>query len=66
MAGTRYSPDDRRRSDLDLWQRELPVRGKGGKERMVKIGHEAARALDRYLRARSGHSLAHRPRCGWR
>jgi site-specific recombinase XerD len=29
-----------------------PVRGKG-KARMVKIGHEAAQALDRYLRVRS-------------
>jgi len=25
--------------DVDLWQRELTVRGKGGKDRIVKIGH---------------------------
>ena len=28
---------------------------------MVRIGHEAARALDRYLRVRSRHEQAHRP-----
>jgi hypothetical protein len=25
--------------DVDLWQREITVRGKGGKDRIVKIGH---------------------------
>jgi integrase/recombinase XerD len=47
--------------DVDLWQREIMVRGKGGKDRIVKIGHQAARSLDRYLRARSRHAQAHRP-----
>ena len=28
---------------------------------MVRIGHEAARALDRYLRVRARHEQAHRP-----
>ena len=55
------SPADSRRSDIDLWQRELTVRGKGGKDRIVKIGHQAARSLDRYLRARSRHAQAWRP-----
>jgi site-specific recombinase XerD len=53
LAGIRYDPGDPRRSDVDLWRREITVRGKGGRPRVVKIGHEAARALDRYLRARS-------------
>jgi len=48
-------------SDVDLWQREITVRGKGGKDRIVKIGHQAARSLDRYQRARSRHSQAWRP-----
>jgi integrase len=48
-------------SDIDLWQREITVRGKGGKDRIVKIGHQAARSLDRYLRARSRHAQAWRP-----
>ena len=48
-------------SDVDLWQRELTVRGKGGKDRIVKIGHQAACSLDRYLRARSRHAQAWRP-----
>ena len=47
--------------DVDLWQREITVRGKGGKDRIVKIGHQAARSLDRYLRARSRHAQAWRP-----
>jgi site-specific recombinase XerD len=48
-------------TDIDLWQRELTVRGKGGKDRIVKIGHQGARSLDRYLRARSRHAHAWRP-----
>jgi integrase/recombinase XerD len=47
--------------DVDLWQRELTVRGKGGKDRIVKIGHHAVRSLDRYLRARARHAQAWRP-----
>jgi integrase len=61
LAGIRYDPGDPRRSDIDLWQREITVRGKGGKDRIVKIGHQAARSLDRYLRARSRHAQAWRP-----
>jgi site-specific recombinase XerD len=41
--------------------REITVRGKGGRPRVVKIGHEAALALDRYLRVRSRHGQAWRP-----
>ena len=37
------------------------MRGKGGRPWVVRIGHEAARALDRYLRARSRHGQAWRP-----
>ena len=48
-------------SDVELWQREITVRGKGGKPRIVKIGHQAALSLDRYLRARSRHGQAWRP-----
>ncbi len=61
MAGIRYDPGDPRRSDIDLWQREITVRGKGGKDRIVKIGHQEARSLDRYLRARARHAQAWRP-----
>jgi site-specific recombinase XerD len=48
-------------SDVELWQREITFRGKGGKPRIVKIGHQAALSLDRYLRARSRHGQAWRP-----
>ena len=52
---------DLRDSDVDLWQREITIRGKGGKDRIVRIGHQVARSLDRYLRARSRHAQAWRP-----
>jgi site-specific recombinase XerD len=61
LAGIRYDPCDPRRSDVDLWRREITVRGKGGRPRVVRIGHDAARALDRYLRVRLRHAQAHRP-----
>jgi site-specific recombinase XerD len=61
LAGVRYDPDDQRRSDLDLWQREIRVCGKGGKPRIAKISYDAARAQDRYLRARARHPQAWRP-----
>ena len=61
LAGIRYHPDDPARSDLDLQAREIRIRGKGGTARTVKIGHQAARSLDRYLRARARHAQAHRP-----
>jgi len=37
-------------SDVDFEQESLHVRGKGGKERVVPLGEEAALALARYLR----------------
>jgi site-specific recombinase XerD len=61
LAGIRYDPGDPRRSDLDLWHREITVHGKGRKTRTVKISHDAARALDRYLRVRTRQAQAYRP-----
>jgi site-specific recombinase XerD len=61
LAGIRHDPGDPRRSDLDLWHREITVHGKGSKTRIVKISHDAARALDRYLRVRARHAQAYRP-----
>jgi site-specific recombinase XerD len=61
LAGIRYLPDVPYRSDVDLAAREVRVRGKGGRPRTVRLTHEAARRLDRYLRARSRHQLAWRP-----
>jgi integrase len=67
LAGICYHPGDPDRSDLDLDldldldRREIRVRGKGGRDRTVKVDHEAARRLDRYLRVRAKHEQAHRP-----
>jgi hypothetical protein len=52
LAGIRYDPQDPLRSDIDVWQREITVVGKGGRPRIVRIGYDAARAVDRYVRAR--------------
>jgi site-specific recombinase XerD len=60
LAGIRYDPDDPGRSDVDLERREVRVRGKGGRDRTVKIDHEAARRVDRYLRVRARHGQAYR------
>jgi len=65
LAGLRYDPGDPRCSDIDLWQREITVRGKGGKPRIVRIGHQAARSLDRYLRPALGTPRPGGPSCGW-
>ena len=61
LAGIRYHPGDPVRSDLDLHAREIRIAGKAGKPRTVRIGHQAARSLDRYLRARARHPQAWRP-----
>ena len=61
LAGIRYNPDDPRRSDIDLMEREITVHGKGCKTRTVKLGYDAARAVDRYLHARAKHAQARRP-----
>jgi site-specific recombinase XerD len=61
LAGVRYDPLDPHRSDLDLQSREITVHGKGGRTRIVRIGHDAARALDRYVRVRSRHAQAWHP-----
>jgi site-specific recombinase XerD len=60
LAGIRYDPGDPRRSGLDLERREIRVRGKGGRDRTVRIDHEAARRVDRYLRVRARHEQAYR------
>jgi site-specific recombinase XerD len=62
MAGLRYHPDDPDRTDLDLDRREIRITGKGARDRTVRISHHAARAVDRYLRARARHPQAWQPR----
>jgi site-specific recombinase XerD len=61
LAGIRYDPQNPLRSDIDVWQREITVVGKGGRPRIARIGYDAARSLDRYLRARARHPQAWRP-----
>ena len=62
LAGIRSDPGDPRRSDLDQWHREITVHGKDRKTRVVKIGYDAARAIDRYLRVHARHAGRN---CGW-
>jgi site-specific recombinase XerD len=57
-VGEEHDPDP---PALELWQREITVRGKNGKERVVRIGYQTPRTLDHYLRVRSRHAQAWRP-----
>jgi integrase/recombinase XerD len=43
---------------VNLWQREITVRGKGGKVRVVKITHDGALALGRYIRVSARYAQA--------
>jgi site-specific recombinase XerD len=61
IAHLRWTPSDPDTNDVDLDTRVLRVMGKGRRERAVHIGDKAVRALDRYLRARVRHRLAHLP-----
>jgi integrase/recombinase XerC len=47
--------------DVDLDQRIVWVLGKGRRPRALPIGRKTAQALDRYLRVRETHRLAHLP-----
>jgi integrase len=60
-CSSRYDPADAERSDLHSWAREITVRGKHGKQRIVKISYQAARTVDRYVRVRAQHAQAWRP-----
>ena len=65
LAGIVYDAEDAQRSDVDLWQREITVRGKGGKTQIARISHQTAVTLD--PRHPGGHGM---PRhtghsCGW-
>jgi len=53
VAAIRYDPGDAALSDVDQDSREIQIAGKGSKDRIVRIGRRAARALDRYLRIRA-------------
>jgi site-specific recombinase XerD len=46
---------------VDLDQGLLKVTGKGSRTRMVPVGAQTVRSIDRYLRARSKHADATRP-----
>lgn len=48
-------------ADLDLSHRVVMIRGKGGKDRLVRYDPETTAALDRYRRARGRHRLAALP-----
>jgi hypothetical protein len=37
LAGICYDPHDPRRSDVDLWRREITVRGKGARRTYDRV-----------------------------
>jgi site-specific recombinase XerC len=60
LAGIRYDRDDARRSDIDLWQREITVRGKGARPRSSRSGMTRPRAWTA-TSVRARHARASRP-----
>lgn len=62
LAGLRYTAGDPERSDVQLGQKLLTVRLKGGSVTAVPVGRKAVAAIDRYLRGRARHPHAE---CGW-
>lgn len=62
VAGLRWLPADPLANDVDLDRGLLRlVETKGGRERLAPMGQRTGRALDRYLRLRERHPLAHLP-----
>jgi integrase/recombinase XerD len=61
LANLRYNPAEPEANDVDLDQGVLRVMGKGGRQRLVNIGTQSSRALDRYERLRRRHSDADKP-----
>ena len=51
LAGICCHPGGPAGSDLGLHSRQIRIRGKGRTAATVKIGHQAARSLDRAYRA---------------
>ena len=60
LANLRWAPADAERNDVDLDQQVLRVMGKGGRQRLVNMGTQSTRALDRYERLRRRHPDAHK------
>lgn len=61
LANLRYDPANDDNNDVNLTQRKLRIRLKGGDEIWVPIGKKAAAALDRYIRLRTRHAEASSP-----
>jgi len=53
VVGLRFTNDDD--NDIDLDNALIRVMGKGGRGRVLPIGHKTVKALDRYLRKRGQH-----------
>jgi site-specific recombinase XerC len=54
LAGLRYTPSSVETNDLDLDGERVRLMGKGRRQRISHLDRQAVRALDRYLRLRSG------------
>jgi site-specific recombinase XerD len=61
VANLRYAPDEPEANDVDLELGQLRLIGKGHRERLVAVGRQTVRALDRYLRLRDRHAAVQLP-----
>lgn len=59
VANLRWAPTEPEANDVDLDLDQLRLLGKGRRARLVAVGRQTVRALDRYLRLRDRHGAAH-------
>ncbi|MEX0761542.1 MAG: tyrosine-type recombinase/integrase [Dehalococcoidia bacterium] len=61
IGNLRWSDGDATQCDLDLDTARALIKGKGGRDRIVDLTPKTVKALDRYIRIRSGHRDAEFP-----
>jgi site-specific recombinase XerD len=61
VANLRISSQDPLQNDIDLDQGVARLMGKGARERLIPLDPKTVRAIDRYLRVRSKHTMARLP-----
>ena len=65
LAGLRYNPGDPQHSDIDLRQREIAVRGKGGKPGSSRSATRQPAASTGTCAPDPGTGRPGGPSCGW-
>lgn len=61
VTNLRWTPNDPETNDVGLDEGAIRVMGKGRRMRLVGLGNQTVKAVDRYLRLRSRHAYAEAP-----